>query len=88
MRIDAMNKVSQLYQTGSPKKVSKASGKDKTTDSLEISQAGKDFQTVRQAVASAPDVRTDLVNSIKQRMNNGTYNVSSEELADKLLNSL
>ena len=37
------------------------------------------------AVAAAPDVRTDLVNDIKTRMQNGTYDVSMEMLADKLL---
>ena len=84
MRIDAINRVSQLYQANSTKKVAKAKSTEKY-DSVQISQMGKDYQVAKAAVAAAPDVRTDLVNDIKQRMQDGTYDVSMEMLADKLL---
>ena len=84
MRIDAVNRVSQLYQANSTKKVAKQTRTEKY-DSVQISQMGKDFQVAKAAVASTPDVRTDLVNDIKTRMQNGTYDVSMEMLADKLL---
>lgn len=84
MRIDAINRVSQLYQANSTKKVAKTGSTEKF-DSVQISQMGKDYQVAKAAVAAAPDVRTDLVNDIKTRMQNGTYNVSMEMLADKLL---
>ena len=84
MRIDAINRVSQLYQANSTKKVAKAKSTEKY-DSVQISQMGKDYQVAKAAVAAAPDVRTDLVNDIKTRMQNGTYDVSMEMLADKLL---
>lgn len=84
MRIDAINRVSQLYQTNSTKKVAKANDVAKY-DSVQISQMGKDYQVAKAAVAATPDVRTDLVNDIKSRMENGTYDVSMEMLADKLL---
>ena len=84
MRIDAINRVSQLYQANSTKKVAKAKSTEKY-DSVQISQMGKDYQVAKAAVAATPDVRTDLVNDIKTRMQNGTYDVSMEMLADKLL---
>ena len=84
MRIDAINRVSQLYQANSTKKVAKAKSTEKF-DSVQISQMGKDYQVAKAAVAATPDVRTDLVNDIKTRMQNGTYDVSMEMLADKLL---
>lgn len=84
MRIDAINRVSQLYQANSTKKVAKAKGTEKY-DSVQISQMGKDYQVAKAAVVATPDVRTDLVNDIKTRMQNGTYDVSMEMLADKLL---
>ncbi len=84
MRIDAINRVSQLYQANSTKKVAKAKSAEKY-DSVQISQMGKDYQVAKAAVAATPDVRTDLVNDIKTRMQNGTYDVSMEMLADKLL---
>ena len=84
MRIDAVNRVSQLYQANSTKKVAKANSTEKY-DSVQISQMGKDYQVAKAAVAATPDVRTDVVNDIKTRMQNGTYDVSMEMLADKLL---
>ena len=84
MRIDAISRVSQLYQANSTKKVAKAGSVEKF-DSVQISQMGKDYQVAKAAVAATPDVRTDLVNDIKQRMQDGTYDVSMEMLADKLL---
>lgn len=84
MRIDAVNRVSQLYQANSTKKVEKKTSSEKY-DSVQISQMGKDYQIAKAAVAAVPDVRVDLVNDIKSRMKNGTYEVSMEMLADKLL---
>lgn len=84
MRIDAFNKIGQMYQTGKPKKTT---GKAEVSfrDSLEISQVGKDFQIAKMAVLEAPDVRMDRVEAIRQQLASGTYSVTGEELADKLV---
>ena len=84
MRIDAMNKVSQLYQMNSTKNVVK---KEKATqkDRVEISRIGMEFQIAKQAVQTAPDVDEERVQAIKEQMKNGTYQVSMEDLAEKLL---
>lgn len=84
MRIDAINRVSQLYQNNSVKKTAKkgsASGKDK----FEISNAGKTLQAAKKAVAEAPEVREDKVKAIKEQLAAGTYSVSSKEFADKIV---
>lgn len=84
MRIDAYNKINQMQSMSKINKVSSKKSVSKT-DKLEISQAGKDYQVAKQAVSNAPDIRQDKVEDIKQRLANGTYNVSDEDLADKLL---
>jgi len=86
MRIDAFNKVSQLYQTNNVKNTAKAKGSS-FSDMLEISQTGKDYQVAKQIVTRTPDIRDDRVNDIKQRMEAGTYDISAEEVADKLVDS-
>ncbi|MCR5829779.1 MAG: flagellar biosynthesis anti-sigma factor FlgM [Lachnospiraceae bacterium] len=86
MRIDAMNQVSQLYSSRATKKTDRASGLS-FSDSLEISRTGKDMQVAKAAVAAAPDVREDRIAAIKQAIANGTYSVSDEDLANKLLES-
>ena len=84
MRIDAFNKVSQLYKTNSMKSTAKTKSSS-FSDTLEISQLGKDYQVAKQIVAQTPDVREDKVNEIKQRLDAGTYDVSNEEVAEKLV---
>lgn len=84
MRIDAFNKVSQLYNSNSVKNTTKTKGSS-FSDKLEISQVGKDYQVAKQVVARTPDVREATVNDIKQRMEAGTYNVTIKDVADKLV---
>ena len=86
MRVDAFNKVSQIYQASSLKSSTKTAGSN-FQDKLEISQVGKDYQVAKQAVLGISDVREDKVNDIKLRMESGTYNISSQEVADKLVES-
>lgn len=86
MRIDAYNQVAQIYQAAKSKS---AQGKEKAADSadmFQISQVGKELQTARQAISKVPDVREDKVNDVRERFAAGTYNVTGEQLADKLIN--
>lgn len=84
MRIEAYNQVQQLYSTSKvnkPQKTEKAA----QTDGFQLSKAGKDLQTAKAAVTQAPDIRHELVDSIKERIQNGTYDVSVDDFANKLL---
>lgn len=84
MRIEAYNQVQQMYQSqkvNRTQKTSAASIKDK----LQISSFGKDIQAAKAAVAGSPDIREELTAPIKERVQNGTYEVSNESFAAKLL---
>lgn len=84
MRIDAYTQISQIYQTGGTKKTQNSQrtyGKDQVT----ISRAGTEFQMAKQAVNEAPEVREDLIAGLKQQIKDGTYQVSGEDFAEKLL---
>jgi negative regulator of flagellin synthesis FlgM len=54
-------------------------------DTLEVSSRGRELAKAQQAVDEAPDVRTDKVSQIKQRIADGTYHVPADVLARKLL---
>ncbi|MDD3172617.1 MAG: flagellar biosynthesis anti-sigma factor FlgM [Herbinix sp.] len=84
MRIDAFNKISEVYKANSVKSTVKKTGSG-FSDMLEISQVGKDYQAAKQIVARTPDIRETKVNDIKERMEAGTYNVTIEDVADKLV---
>ena len=86
MRIDAYNQISQIYQTTNKMKTQKTSATS-SRDQVEISSFGKAYQVAKSAVSNAPDIREDKVADIKARVENGTYEVSSESFADKLLES-
>lgn len=86
MRVDAYSQITQMYQAAKPAKTT-AKGKKASSDVFEISQTGKDLQAVKQAVKDAPDVREDKVRRIKEQLASGTYHVSAEEFADKMVNS-
>lgn len=88
MRIDAYNAVTQIYQANATSKVKSTSKKADISDRFEISETAKTYQTARAAVSSASDVRADKIADIKARMAAGTYNISSEAVADKIMNSV
>ena len=87
MRIDAYMQVSQLYNTNKAKK-SVAAEKAGATDSLEISDFGNAYQVAKQAAAQGSSVREDRVKDIQDRLAAGTYNVSIEDVADRLAEQL
>lgn len=86
MRIDAMNQVSQLYRTDKTKKYNQL-GTASLSDKVEISQIGKDMQIGKNAVAGAPEIREDRVAQLKAALENGSYHVDDDDLAEKLLES-
>ena len=86
MRIDAYNQIEQIYGTKkSTKTEEKKQAASSFQDQLMLSAAGQDTALAKQAVASAPDVRTDLVSSLKEQIDRGTYEVDTEDFAGKLL---
>ena len=86
MRIQSVNQVSQIYQANATTKRSKVTSTRKT-DELEISSIGKDYQAAKAAVAATSDVREDKVAELKSKIAAGTYEVSGEDFASKLIAS-
>ncbi len=84
MRIEAYNAVSQVYQTKKPTQTTKASAY-KGVDQVQISSFGRDLQVAKQAVKDASDVRSEITEPIKAAVNAGTYSVSADDFASKLL---
>lgn len=87
MRIGAYNQVAQVYGNQSVKKKYNSSqvGATSTLDQVSFSAVGKDMQIAKNALSSVPDVRQDRVNELRASIANGTYQVSAESFADKLM---
>ena len=86
MRIDAYAQVQQIYNT--PKTdISRKNAKVNVSeaDQLEISSAGRDYQVAKQALSATADIREDVAAPLRKSIQAGTYEVSVEKFADKLL---
>jgi negative regulator of flagellin synthesis FlgM len=86
MRIDAYNQISQLYSQ-STKVKAKSAQKTSERDQFQMSDSAKAYQASKKAVNEAPDVRADKVAELKNRIQSGTYDVSSEAFAEKILSN-
>lgn len=84
MRIEAYTQVQQLYNTN---KVNKDQGvaKKGRLDEVQISSMGLNIQSAKAAVNASADIRYDVVDPLKKAIQDGTYNVSGESFAEKLL---
>ena len=88
MRIEAYSQIQQVYGTSKVNKTAKAQKSNSISDTVKISSIGKDIQVAKQAVKEAPDVREDVTAPLKKAIQDGTYDVSGEDFADKLLAKL
>lgn len=88
MRIDNYGKVFGIYKSSKPEKNKRTTRKNNESDTVEISGMARTLQVARTAVSSVPDVREDRVAALRKSINEGTYAVSSADIADKLLSSL
>lgn len=84
MRIESYTQVQQLYNANKATKV-QGRAKASVSDQIHISSIGKDIQTAKNAVAAADDIREELTAPLKASIANGTYQVSGESFAEKLM---
>ena len=89
MRIGSINMMNQLYGTGAAKKPGNVSTSGYTSfqDQVAFSTTGKDLQVAKNALAGVPDVREAKIADIKSRIDNGTYDVSVDDFASKLISA-
>lgn len=86
MRIDAYNQIQQIYGSTSIKKTEeKKTSNVSFKDQLLLSATAQDAQVARQALANTPDVREEVIAPIKEQIDNGTYEVDTDDFAGKLL---
>lgn len=56
-------------------------------NTINVAKQASHMKEVVSVIKNTPDIRQQKVDEIKAKIANGTYNVSSEELADKLISS-
>lgn len=54
-------------------------------DTVELSDMGKRVQEAQKQLETIPDIREDKVAQLKEQVENGTYEIDAEKVADKML---
>ena len=71
------------------KKISKVENVNKLNlgrDDIKISSKAKDYSIAMNALKNIPDVRQDRVDEVAKKLANKEYDVSGDDIADKILN--
>ncbi len=58
------------------------------TDKVQLSSGSKDVQKMKEILNQTPEMRMEMIESLKQEINAGTYKVDSREIADRMLDDL
>jgi negative regulator of flagellin synthesis FlgM len=56
-----------------------------TSDRIELSVRSLEIQQLDRLIQSTPDVRAARVAEVRSAIENGTYNVKAEQIADKII---
>ena len=62
--------------------------KGSDSSSADISSRARDMSKAKQLATDAPDVREAKIADLKERIQNKTYTVSANEIADKLVDHI
>ncbi len=54
-------------------------------DRIELSVRGREIQHFDSLIRSTPDIREAKVEEVRSAIENGTYNVKAEKIADKII---
>jgi len=58
------------------------------SDIVSISAQAEDYQTARRAVAAVPDIREDVVNHLRDMIEQGNYKVSAQDVAARIFRAI
>jgi negative regulator of flagellin synthesis FlgM len=86
---DSINIEAYVNQVQDKDKVHAASEKAEKqqtkTDTVVLSDAAKKIQDAKKQLDAIPDILEDKVAQLKEQVENGTYEIDAEKIADKML---
>ena len=87
---NAMQYVNQANQQNPPEKkqtLQEADDRSKpsSTDKVELSAESKEMQKIYEVLKSTPDVRAEKVSELKKQVQEGSYQVDSGAVAEKMI---
>ena len=67
---------------------SSVSSPDAGSDRVELSPQSRDMKKIHEILATTPEVRTEKVAELKKAIEDGTYRVKTEDIADKMVQEM
>ena len=58
------------------------------SDKVELSSSSRDVQKMKEILAQTPEMRMEMIESLKQQIDAGTYHVDARDIADKMMEDL
>lgn len=80
-QVQNVGKQAQAGGKGTVEQVSKA-------DRVDLSGKARDMAEMRNAIDQLPEIRTEKVQSIEKAVNDGTYKIDAQKVANKMINEL
>ncbi|NLM05874.1 MAG: flagellar biosynthesis anti-sigma factor FlgM [Tissierellia bacterium] len=88
MRVNNISNNMYVYQGQKEKPVHATAEVKKENYNLKISDRGAEYQFALKKVKEEDTFRTDKVNAIKEKIQNGTYDISAREIAQKMVKDI
>jgi negative regulator of flagellin synthesis FlgM len=79
------NSTQRLDSPQQSEQSAKGGGSPPDTDRLELSVRSREISHLNDLIQSIPDVRDAKVEQVRRELENGTYNVKAEKIADKII---
>jgi flagellar biosynthesis anti-sigma factor FlgM len=92
MRIDQFTPATEAVQServsGAPSKAGSTTKTNQTGQTGEATGVSLHYQNLQAKVENTPDIRQDRVSALQKSMQNGTYHVSNQDLANAMFNTM
>ena len=88
MRINKTDNVFQVYNKNQGVKKLNLEKMPKDGDQIKISDEAIDFQYALKKLKGVEEIRTEKVEAIKAQIQAGTYEISGEKIAEKMLENI
>jgi len=88
MKIHNIPGILKAYNQKKTQPTSKTHGVEGKRDEMQVSNEAQVMSKILQTAKNAPEIREEKVNQLKNAIKQGTYNVSTEDLAEKMLNGI
>ena len=85
LRVSQLKQVQRSSESPSLGQIAPAPARGSSAAQVEFSPEAKEIQRVVGMVANEPEVREDIVASLRERIENGTYHVTGEQIGEMMI---